>query len=108
MRTFDSLWMRVKEKDVLKIFLGGTADECAVVDGADQRATVGVPRVVARRPRQFGRERGNKIIDSPADDCVIVHAHVEVDDANCVSHSYESRKSYVRHFHSSCFTSHYH
>ena len=32
---------------VLKVFLGGTADERSVIDGSDKCATVGVPRVVA-------------------------------------------------------------
>lgn len=62
-------------------------DERAVIDGSDKCATVGVPRVVARRPQQLGRERSHEIVDGPADDGIIVHAHVEIDDANGVAHS---------------------
>lgn len=75
------------DKIVLKVFLGGTSDERAVIDGSDKCATVGVPRVVARRPRQLGRERSHEIVDGPADDGIIVHTHVEIDDANGVAHS---------------------
>lgn len=59
-------------------------DERAVIDGSDKCATVGVPRVVARRPQQLGRERSHEIVDGPADDGITVHAHVEIDDANGV------------------------
>ena len=72
---------------VLKVFLGGTADERSVIDGSDKCATVGVPRVVAWRPRQLGRERSHEIVDGPADNGIIVHAHVEIDDANSVANS---------------------
>lgn len=73
--------------DLLEIFLSRTDDDRAIVDGTDQGATVGVPRMITRRPRQLGCERSHKIVDGPTDDGVVVHSHVQINDANGVTHS---------------------
>lgn len=51
----------------------------------DRPAIDGVPAVVALGPRQLALERGDQVVERPADDRVVVHAHVDVDQADRVS-----------------------
>lgn len=49
-----------------------------------------VPLVVTAGPwkhRVDGSQRRDQVVDCPADDGVVVHAHVYVDHADCVAHS---------------------
>ena len=71
-----------------EVLFGGAAGVGAVGGGSDQSAAVGVPRVAARGPRQLAAERRHEVINGPADDGVVVHAHVHVDYANGVAHSF--------------------
>ena len=70
-----------------EVLFGGAAGVGAVGGGSDQSAAVGVPRVAARGPRQLAAERRHEVINGPADDGVVVHAHVHVDYANGITHT---------------------
>lgn len=61
-------------------------------EGCHGPAVGGVPLVVAARPRQLVLEGGDQIVDGPADDGVVVHAHVDVQEAyrvadTCCTHT---------------------
>lgn len=54
-------------------------------DGCAERR---VPLVVAAGPGQHrvdGGDGGHQVVHRPADDRVVVHAHVDVDHADCVA-----------------------
>ena len=83
----DFRFSRRKRRDLLEIFFGRTVGYSAIRRRSDQGAAVGVPGVAARSPRKVRGERGEEVVNGPADDGVVVHAHVQVDDADCIAHT---------------------
>lgn len=61
---------------------GGIGQVDTLMHGATE---IGVPAVGAAGPGQFGGEGGEKIVKGPGNDRVVVHAHVQVDETDCVS-----------------------
>lgn len=69
---------------------GGVGVDLRGRDGHAQRR---VPLVVAAGPRQHGvdgRQRRHQVVHRPADDGVVVHAHVDVDHADGVAHTWHN------------------
>lgn len=61
-------------------------------------AVGGVPHIVAVSPRQDAGERGIEVEEGPGDDGVVVEGHIQSDDADGVSYTWntpEDEKSFV-------------
>lgn len=78
----------VKNKVLLKELLSRRGGIRIDLWGSDRCAERRVPLVVAAGPGQHGvdgGDGGHQVVHRPADDRVVVHAHVDVDHADCVA-----------------------
>jgi hypothetical protein len=74
--------------DLHKKFLGRAGRVFVLSrDVEDWNAVFRVPRIAATCPWKFRAEGGEKVVDGPSDDGVIVHAHINVYQADSITHS---------------------
>lgn len=71
----------------LEELLGRCRRQLGKVLTRDRHTVLRVPRIVTRRPGQLRGERGEEIVDRPANYGVVVHAHVDVDEADRVANT---------------------
>lgn len=78
-------WVYLKLKYLLKELSRGGGGVWKMIQSGDWSAVRCVPLITAAGPRQFGLKRCYEIINSPADDCVIMHPHVDIEQTYRVS-----------------------
>jgi len=78
-------------KTLLEVFFGRRSSNVTIktfsIFCAVFHAIICVPRVVAARPGQAGRERRAEVVDGPADDDVVVERDVEGDEHRTITHT---------------------
>lgn len=79
-----NFWQKVF---LLEEFFCGAGGVGVVPGLVDPFAGRGVPLVPTGCPGQFVAKRGDQIIERPSDYRVVVHAHVDVDQADGVAHA---------------------
>lgn len=71
-------------KILLEKFLCRTRRIVRILFG-DRSTVQRVPRVATRRPRKLRGERRKQIVDRPADNRIVVHSDVDVNQANGIA-----------------------